>query len=91
MLLSRAREAEEVLKESDSVGSPELTVVQARMEELKVCFIYFSVFQQLGQFYLVLSYICLGKKKRLLLLADYIVFEGASVEAEQSLSRPGAS
>ncbi|XP_013867052.1 nesprin-1 isoform X3 [Austrofundulus limnaeus] len=35
VLISRAREAEEVLKESDSAGSPELTVVQTRMEELK--------------------------------------------------------
>lgn len=35
-LIRKAEEAEEVLKEPDSVGSPELTVVQTRMEKLKV-------------------------------------------------------
>lgn len=35
-LISKAEEAEEVLKESDPVGSPELAVVQARIEKLKV-------------------------------------------------------
>ncbi|KAG7239212.1 hypothetical protein INR49_029965 [Caranx melampygus] len=35
-LMRKAEEAEEVLKECDSVGSPELHVVQARMEKLKV-------------------------------------------------------
>ncbi|XP_027140369.1 nesprin-1 isoform X4 [Larimichthys crocea] len=35
-LIRKAEEAEEVLKESDPVGSPELTVVQTRMEKLKV-------------------------------------------------------
>ncbi|XP_028253699.1 nesprin-1 [Parambassis ranga] len=35
-LICKAEEAEEVLKESDPVGSPELTVVQTRMEKLKV-------------------------------------------------------
>lgn len=34
--MHKAEEAEEVLKECDSVGSPELHVVQARMEKLKV-------------------------------------------------------
>ncbi|XP_028460256.1 nesprin-1 isoform X2 [Perca flavescens] len=36
ILIHKAEEAEEVLKESDPVGSPELTVVQTRMEKLKV-------------------------------------------------------
>lgn len=31
-----AEEAEEVLKESDPVGSPDLNVVQTRIEKLKV-------------------------------------------------------
>ncbi|XP_039981880.1 nesprin-1-like isoform X3 [Xiphias gladius] len=35
-LICKAEEAEEVLKESDSVGSSELNVVQTRMEKLKV-------------------------------------------------------
>ncbi|XP_049914520.1 nesprin-1 [Epinephelus moara] len=35
-LIHKADEAEEVLKESDPVGSPDLTVVQTRMEKLKV-------------------------------------------------------
>ena len=35
-LIRKAEEADEVLKESDPVGSPELTVVQTRMEQLKV-------------------------------------------------------
>ncbi|XP_026174038.1 nesprin-1 isoform X1 [Mastacembelus armatus] len=35
-LIRNAQEAEEVLKEPDSVGSPELTVVQTRMEKLKI-------------------------------------------------------
>lgn len=35
-LMRKAEQAEEVLKECDSVGSPELHVVQARMEKLKV-------------------------------------------------------
>ncbi|XP_074471039.1 nesprin-1-like isoform X4 [Sebastes fasciatus] len=35
-LILKAEEADEVLKESDPVGSPELTVVQTRMERLKV-------------------------------------------------------
>ncbi|XP_062293158.1 nesprin-1 isoform X4 [Scomber scombrus] len=35
-LIHQAEEAEEVLKESDPVGSPELSVVETRMEKLKV-------------------------------------------------------
>ncbi|XP_071335456.1 nesprin-1 isoform X2 [Trachinotus anak] len=35
-LIRMAEEAEEVLKESDSVGSPDLHVIQTRMERLKV-------------------------------------------------------
>ena len=35
-LMRKAEEAEEVLKESDPFGSPDLTVVQTRMERLKV-------------------------------------------------------
>lgn len=35
-LIHKADEAEEVLKESDPVGSPDLAVVQTRMEKLKV-------------------------------------------------------
>lgn len=35
-LICMAEEAEEVLKESDPVGSPDLNVVQTRIEKLKV-------------------------------------------------------
>ncbi|XP_041831658.1 nesprin-1-like [Melanotaenia boesemani] len=36
MLILKAQEAEEVLREADPAGSPELTVVQTRIEKLKV-------------------------------------------------------
>lgn len=35
-LICKAKEAEEVLKESDPVGTPDLTVVQTSLEKLKV-------------------------------------------------------
>ena len=43
--MQNSEEAEAVLKESDTVGSPDLSVVQSRMEKLKVtrtcsCFCY---------------------------------------------------
>lgn len=35
-LICEAEEAEEILKESDPVGSPELILVETRMERLRV-------------------------------------------------------
>lgn len=45
MLIGQAEEAEEVLKQPDPVGSSELTLVQKKMEKLRVREWYSVVFE----------------------------------------------
>lgn len=76
-LIHQAEEAEEVLKDSDAVGSPELSVIQTRMEKLKVQKILLPVLYNQ-----MLSLLTLFGPEMFLLTVSHNVFSGSSVEAE---------
>lgn len=83
-LIREAEEAEEVLKESDSVGSPELFEAHIRMEALKVqksllSFSFDSTFMRRRLFV-----------TWMILKIHNNVFPGSPAEAEQFVSGAGA-